>query len=388
MMGGRDFGAVPGEPGRRRRRWRIRATTRVVVQAVRPAEALAQGYSAEASLPRPAPCRSTSAPPSPGGSAAAAAGAATPCCQGRPPRPTSSSPSSCCGSARPTSSTWHSAWVSVRAPRGAVHRAGRRRGIGARHGIRVQHLPGSWTALRAGDHRAGRGLRRQRPLPGGPPARAGHQRADRRHGHHRAAGRGDQRDRNRPAIADPSYGKTGTAQNNKDAWFVGYTCDVSTAVWMGHVGAPGQEVPAMTNVHGRTVRGGIPAEMWRDFMERIAPLRRHDCPEVVVSGQEFGDDDSCSRARPRRGTTRPNPRHRSVDLDRSGGTTFGGGHPLAARRLPRRRLRRRRSSRRTGWRPRGLADRLMGVVGAAHEAPLLRVIDHVGLARLVPGLEA
>ena len=62
------------------------------------------------------------------------------------------------------------------------------------------------------------------------------------------------------------------------------------------MGAPGQEVPAMTNVHGRTVQGGtFPAEMWRDFMERIAPLRRHDCPEVVVSdfpGQEFGDDDS------------------------------------------------------------------------------------------------
>ena len=97
------------------------------------------------------------------------------------------------------------------------------------------------------------------------------------------------------AIADPSYGKTGTAQNNKDAWFVGYTCDVSTAVWMGHVGAPGQEVPAMTNVHGRTVQGGTFPPRWRDFMERIAPLRRHDCPEVVVSdfpGQEFGDDDS------------------------------------------------------------------------------------------------
>ena len=51
MMGGGIFD-VPGEPGRRRRRWRIRATTRVVVRKPRPAEALAQGYSAEASLPR------------------------------------------------------------------------------------------------------------------------------------------------------------------------------------------------------------------------------------------------------------------------------------------------------------------------------------------------
>ena len=99
---------------------------------------------------------------------------------------------------------------------------------------------------RAGDHRAGRGLRRQRPLPGGPPARAGHQRqiADMVTTALRGVvtnGTGT----SRPAIADPSYGKTGTAQNNKDAWFVGYTCDVSTAVWMGQAGGarPGGLLP-------------------------------------------------------------------------------------------------------------------------------------------------
>jgi penicillin-binding protein 1A len=29
-------------------------------------------------------------------------------------------------------------------------------------------------------------------------------------------------------------GKTGTTQNSTDVWFVGYTSDLSTAIWMGY----------------------------------------------------------------------------------------------------------------------------------------------------------
>ncbi|MEX0659174.1 MAG: transglycosylase domain-containing protein [Egibacteraceae bacterium] len=53
-------------------------------------------------------------------------------------------------------------------------------------------------------------------------------------------------------------GKTGTTQNNNDAWFVGSVPVLSTAVWMGHVGR---------NVPMRGVTGGsVPATMWREFM--------------------------------------------------------------------------------------------------------------------------
>jgi penicillin-binding protein 1A len=61
----------------------------------------------------------------------------------------------------------------------------------------------------------------------------------------------------------PAAGKTGTAQDFKDAWFVGYTPFLATAVWMG---APGDPVE-MRNVGGVSgVTGGsFPAQIWGRF---------------------------------------------------------------------------------------------------------------------------
>jgi penicillin-binding protein 1A len=65
------------------------------------------------------------------------------------------------------------------------------------------------------------------------------------------------------AIGRPAAGKTGTTQENRDAWFVGYTPQLATAVWMGFPAAQ----TAMSNVHGRPVTGGsFPAEIWSKFM--------------------------------------------------------------------------------------------------------------------------
>ena len=64
-------------------------------------------------------------------------------------------------------------------------------------------------------------------------------------------------------IGRPAAGKTGTTQNNADAWFVGYTPTLTAAVWMGY---PQGLIP-MTDVHGIEVQGGtFPAEMWKKFM--------------------------------------------------------------------------------------------------------------------------
>jgi penicillin-binding protein 1A len=61
-------------------------------------------------------------------------------------------------------------------------------------------------------------------------------------------------------------GKTGTTNNNADAWFCGYTSDIATCVWIGY--ARGQ-IP-MSNVHGIAVTGGsLPADIWRAFMASI-----------------------------------------------------------------------------------------------------------------------
>jgi penicillin-binding protein 1A len=60
-------------------------------------------------------------------------------------------------------------------------------------------------------------------------------------------------------------GKTGTTQNARDAWFVGYTpknCCV-VAVWMGYA----KSNAPMTKVHGRRVTGGaFPADIFGRFM--------------------------------------------------------------------------------------------------------------------------
>ncbi|HET7651946.1 MAG TPA: transglycosylase domain-containing protein [Acidimicrobiales bacterium] len=68
------------------------------------------------------------------------------------------------------------------------------------------------------------------------------------------------------AIGRPLAGKTGTTQNWTNGWFVGYTPQLATAVWVGH---PDGDVP-MTSVHGRHVTGGsFPAQIFSATM-RVA----------------------------------------------------------------------------------------------------------------------
>ena len=63
----------------------------------------------------------------------------------------------------------------------------------------------------------------------------------------------------------PFAGKTGTTQDFGDAWFVGYTPRLTTAVWMGY---PEGNVRKMDNVRGRKVNGGsFPAVLFRRFMQ-------------------------------------------------------------------------------------------------------------------------
>ncbi|TMK20448.1 MAG: hypothetical protein E6G68_04675 [Actinobacteria bacterium] len=67
-------------------------------------------------------------------------------------------------------------------------------------------------------------------------------------------------------IGRPLAGKTGTTQNNADAWFIGYTPDLVTAVWVGH--RQGQ-IP-MKNVHGIKVVGGtFPSQIFKAFMSTV-----------------------------------------------------------------------------------------------------------------------
>jgi penicillin-binding protein 1A len=61
----------------------------------------------------------------------------------------------------------------------------------------------------------------------------------------------------------PNAGKTGTTENHADAWFDGYTRQLSTVVWMGY---PKGEIP-MLNVHGQAVAGAtFPVPIWHEYM--------------------------------------------------------------------------------------------------------------------------
>src|SRR3712207_1533570 len=58
----------------------------------------------------------------------------------------------------------------------------------------------------------------------------------------------------RANIGCPAAGKTGTTDNENDAWFVGYTPKLATATWMGYPNA----LVSMPGVQG----GSYPASIW------------------------------------------------------------------------------------------------------------------------------
>ncbi|RYH09904.1 transglycosylase domain-containing protein [Tropicimonas sp. IMCC6043] len=58
----------------------------------------------------------------------------------------------------------------------------------------------------------------------------------------------------------PAAGKTGTTQAARDAWFIGFTADYVTGVWMGY-----DDNTPLQGVTG----GGLPAEIWHEAMVRI-----------------------------------------------------------------------------------------------------------------------
>ncbi|WP_237355023.1 PBP1A family penicillin-binding protein [Rhizobium phaseoli] len=89
--------------------------------------------------------------------------------------------------------------------------------------------------------------------------------------------------------ADPgtfAAGKTGTSQDNRDAWFVGFTDALVVGVWVGN-----DDDAPMKGVTG----GGLPAHIWRDFMREStseATLNGVRSAEAADDGQ--GAPQSCN----------------------------------------------------------------------------------------------
>jgi penicillin-binding protein 1A len=91
--------------------------------------------------------------------------------------------------------------------------------------------------------------------------------------------------------ASEEWGKTGTTENNGDAWFVGDTEDITIAVWIGHANSV---KPMLTEYGGAPVDGGtLPALIFHD---------------IVLAYEELGaDDETTDEESPTDAATAPAP---------------------------------------------------------------------------------
>ncbi len=88
------------------------------------------------------------------------------------------------------------------------------------------------------------------------------------------------------ALPRPAAGKTGTTQDYRDAWFVGYTADLVAGVWFGN-----DDDRPMHKVTG----GSLPAQAWRRFMlaaTRGMPVR--PLPDTAPAPQQVAQQTPAS----------------------------------------------------------------------------------------------
>ena len=99
-------------------------------------------------------------------------------------------------------------------------------------------------------------------------------------------------------ISRPAAGKTGTTEQHRDVWFVGYTPDpgLTAAVWIGYPPDKNGNIKAMTDLHGvQATGGGFAGRIWNYFMEAATantPVLQFAPPNFdgkVIGGSGFGD---------------------------------------------------------------------------------------------------
>ncbi|MFN3549270.1 MAG: transglycosylase domain-containing protein [Mesorhizobium sp.] len=125
----------------------------------------------------------------------------------------------------------------------------------------------------------------------------------------------------------PAAGKTGTSQNARDAWFVGYTANLTTGVWFGNDDATpmnkvtGGTLPAMawnefmTAAHQGVPVVALPGAGMRRYLPADEPARR---PAIPVGSPE-DDAPAVSRAAPRQEETTASIRRPSVGVGEDSG---------------------------------------------------------------------
>ncbi|MDN2581933.1 transglycosylase domain-containing protein [Aquibium sp. ELW1220] len=126
----------------------------------------------------------------------------------------------------------------------------------------------------------------------------------------------------------PAAGKTGTSQNARDAWFVGYTANLTTGVWFGNddatpmKGVTGGSLPAiawkdfMTAAHEGVPVVALPGAGWRRYLPADEPVRR---PALPVGSPEDDAPAISSAPAPRRDETTASIRRPSAGVGEDSG---------------------------------------------------------------------
>jgi penicillin-binding protein 1A len=97
-------------------------------------------------------------------------------------------------------------------------------------------------------------------------------------------------------------GKTGTTTNYGDAWFVGWTPQLTTAVWVGY---PDKLVPMSTLYDGGPVEGGTwPAIIWHSFMVQALQVLQQE-QQSKNNGQNTTSTDTTALPTPSVGPVAP-----------------------------------------------------------------------------------
>jgi penicillin-binding protein 1A len=128
----------------------------------------------------------------------------------------------------------------------------------------------------------------------------------------------------------PVGAKTGTSQEWRDAWFVGYTADFVTGVWIGN-----DDNTSMKKVVG----GSLPASIWKAYMlaaHKNIPV--HNLPGVDM----YSESDAYAQNEPDNPWVERDGEYtdRHVPDDRPGviedffDSLFGGDHPRNAAPVP------------------------------------------------------
>lgn len=124
---------------------------------------------------------------------------------------------------------------------------------------------------------------------------------------------------------DVTAGKTGTSQDHRDAWFVGFNNDLIVGVWVGN-----DDRTPMKGVTG----GSLPVEIWKRFVERAKPIMRTS-PRLELSRDSADPTFNVQNEQPQCDQAACAAAYRSFRTSDCSYQSYGGARKLCLKHLDR-----------------------------------------------------